>query len=51
MTIKSKPAVGICGSGLLIIIATLYECGVIDQSGRFNRNLAQRPYPRGTQRL
>jgi len=39
MTIKSKPAVGICGSGLLIIIATLYECGIIDQSGRFNRNL------------
>ncbi len=39
MTIKSKPAVGICGSGLLIIIATLYECGVIDQSGHYNRDL------------
>ena len=39
ITIGSKPAVGICGSGLLIIIATFYECGVIDQSGRYNRNL------------
>ena len=39
MTIKSKPPVGICGSGLLIIIATLYECGLIDQSGHYNRDL------------
>ena len=39
ITIGSKPAVGICGSGLLIIIATLYECGVIDQRGRYNQNL------------
>lgn len=38
MTIKSKPAVGICGSGLLIIVATLYECGLLDQSGHFNRD-------------
>ncbi len=40
MTIKSKPAVGICGSGLLIIIATLYECGIIDQSGHYNRDIS-----------
>ncbi|GAB4346329.1 MAG: ASKHA domain-containing protein [Desulfobulbaceae bacterium] len=39
MTIQSKPAVGICGSGLLIIVATLYESGVIDQRGKFNRDL------------
>lgn len=39
MTINSKPAVGICGSGLLIIIATLFECGVLDQSGHYNREL------------
>ena len=39
MTIGSKPAVGICGSGLLIIVATLYECGIIDQGGHFNRDL------------
>jgi uncharacterized 2Fe-2S/4Fe-4S cluster protein (DUF4445 family) len=39
LTIKSKPAIGICGSGLLIIVSVLYENGVIDQSGRFNRNL------------
>lgn len=40
MTIKGKPAKGICGSGLLIIIATLFECGVIDESGRYNRDLS-----------
>ncbi len=39
MTIQAKPPVGICGSGLLILIATLYECGVIDQSGHYNRDL------------
>ena len=39
MTIKARPAVGICGSGLLIIIAALFECGVIDQGGRYNRDL------------
>jgi len=40
ITIGARPAVGICGSGLLIIVATLYECGVIDQRGRFNRDLS-----------
>jgi len=39
MTIGAKPPLGICGSGLLILVATLYENGLIDQSGRFNRNL------------
>jgi len=39
ITIGVKPAVGICGSGLLILISTLYECGVIDQRGRFNQKL------------
>jgi uncharacterized 2Fe-2S/4Fe-4S cluster protein (DUF4445 family) len=36
-TIGSKPAQGICGSGLLAIISTLFEHGVIDRSGKFNR--------------
>jgi uncharacterized 2Fe-2S/4Fe-4S cluster protein (DUF4445 family) len=40
ITIGRKPPVGICGSGLLIIVATLFEHGVIDQRGRFNRTLA-----------
>lgn len=30
---------GICGSGLIIIVATLFEMGVIDNRGKFNRNL------------
>ena len=39
LTIGSKPPVGICGSGLLVTVATLFEYGVIDRSGKFNRNL------------
>lgn len=40
ITIGAQPAAGICGSGLLIIISTLYECGIIDQRGRFNQKLS-----------
>lgn len=39
VTIGKKPPLGICGSGLLIIVATLFEHGLIDQRGKFNRNL------------
>ncbi|NOQ46688.1 MAG: DUF4445 domain-containing protein, partial [Desulfobulbaceae bacterium] len=39
ITIDGKAAMGICGSGLLIMIAGLFEAGVIDQRGRFNRAL------------
>jgi uncharacterized 2Fe-2S/4Fe-4S cluster protein (DUF4445 family) len=39
LTIANKPAVGICGSGLLVIIATLLENGIIDRSGKFRRDL------------
>lgn len=39
ITIGFKPAIGICGSGLLVIVATLFEHGVIDRRGKFNRNL------------
>lgn len=39
MTIGSKPPVGICGSGLLIIIAALFERGVVGRSGKFSREL------------
>ena len=38
-TIGRKSPVGICGSGLLIIVATLFEQGVIDQRGKFCRDL------------
>ncbi|MFH0725243.1 MAG: ASKHA domain-containing protein [Pseudomonadota bacterium] len=30
---------GICGSGLITIVATLFEYGVIDNRGKFNRDL------------
>ena len=39
ITIGNKPPIGICGSGLLVLIATLFEYGVIDRQGKFNRNL------------
>ena len=37
ITIGHKPPIGICGSGLLIIVATLFEQGVLNQAGKFNR--------------
>ncbi|MFC1524577.1 ASKHA domain-containing protein [Thermodesulfobacteriota bacterium] len=40
ITIGNQPPMGICGSGLLIIVATLFENSVIDPSGRFNRSLS-----------
>ncbi len=39
ITIGNKAPIGICGSGLLIAVATLLEHGVIDPSGKFNRTL------------
>jgi uncharacterized 2Fe-2S/4Fe-4S cluster protein (DUF4445 family) len=39
ITIDNKPPIGICGSGLLVIVATLFEYGVIDRQGKFNRDL------------
>jgi uncharacterized 2Fe-2S/4Fe-4S cluster protein (DUF4445 family) len=35
---RSKP-LGICGSGLIDIVAELIEVGLIDQNGKFKRNL------------
>ena len=43
LTIGSKAARGICGSGLLIMIAALFEAGILDQRGRFVRD---RQHPR-----
>jgi uncharacterized 2Fe-2S/4Fe-4S cluster protein (DUF4445 family) len=39
ITIGSVRPKGICGSGLIIMVATLFELGVIDNLGKFNRNL------------
>ncbi|MFH7320630.1 ASKHA domain-containing protein [Desulfurivibrio sp. D14AmB] len=38
-TVGHQPPLGICGSGLLILIATLFEHGIIDSRGKFNRKL------------
>jgi len=39
-TIGNRPPLGICGSGLLIMIAALFEHGVIDHRGKFRRQPA-----------
>jgi len=36
VTEGDKLPIGICGSGLLIIVATLFEQGLLNQSGKFN---------------
>ncbi len=39
VTIGNVRPKGICGSGLITMIAVMFEMGVIDNSGRFNREL------------
>ena len=39
MTIGNVRPKGICGSGLITIAATMFEMGVIDNRGKFNRDL------------
>jgi len=39
ITIGNVRPKGICGSGLIIIAATLFEMGIIDNRGKFNRDL------------
>jgi uncharacterized 2Fe-2S/4Fe-4S cluster protein (DUF4445 family) len=39
ITIGNVSPKGICGSGLITIAATLFEMGVIDNQGKFNRDL------------
>jgi uncharacterized 2Fe-2S/4Fe-4S cluster protein (DUF4445 family) len=46
-----KP-VGICGSGIIDVVAELFKCGIIDWTGRFNCELSKktkrvRPGPNG----
>jgi uncharacterized 2Fe-2S/4Fe-4S cluster protein (DUF4445 family) len=35
-TVQGEPAVGICGSGLIDLVAGLVKAGLIDESGRLN---------------
>jgi len=39
ITVGNVRPKGICGSGLIIMVAALLEAGVIDSQGKFNRNL------------
>jgi uncharacterized 2Fe-2S/4Fe-4S cluster protein (DUF4445 family) len=39
LTIGNARAKGICGSGLISIVATMFEMGVINSRGKFNRDL------------
>jgi len=39
LTIGNVRAKGICGSGLITMVATLFELGVINNLGKFNRDL------------
>lgn len=39
VTIGNVRPKGICGSGLITIVATLFEAGVIDSGGKFHRDL------------
>jgi uncharacterized 2Fe-2S/4Fe-4S cluster protein (DUF4445 family) len=40
MTIGNVRPKGICGSGLIIMTAVMFELGLIDNRGKFNRDLA-----------
>ena len=37
-TIENKPAIGICGSGILDAIAEMHRVGILDERGTFTKN-------------
>ncbi len=39
ITIGSVRPKGICGSGLIIMVATMFEMGIVDSQGKYNRDL------------
>ncbi|HMB31486.1 MAG TPA: ATP-binding protein, partial [Desulfohalobiaceae bacterium] len=39
LTIGGKKPMGICGSGLITMVAVMFEMGIIDNLGKFNRDL------------
>ena len=39
ITIGNVRPKGICGSGMIIIVAAMFEMGIIDHQGKFNRDL------------
>ena len=42
-TVNDAPAIGICGSGLLDLLAELFVTGVVDKSGHIDRDCPKRP--------
>ena len=38
-TIESKPAMGICGSGIINIISQMLRIGILNQNAKYNENL------------
>ncbi len=42
VTVGNTLPKGICGSGLIAVVSEMLAAGVIDQRGKFNRNLAHR---------
>ncbi len=39
LTIGQEKPIGICGSGLITMVATMFEMGIIDNQGKFERDL------------
>ncbi len=39
LTIGQEKPIGICGSGLITMVAVMFESGIIDNRGKFNRDL------------
>ena len=43
-TIGNKPPIGICGSGIIELVAFMLETGIIDETGRLSDEYAQKGY-------
>ena len=39
LTINKKPPIGICGSGIISILANLFKIGLIDKAGKFRKDI------------
>ena len=45
--IDEKPAVGICGSGMITLLGNLFLTGIIDSSGKFNDTITSKRVRKG----
>jgi len=39
LTINKKPPIGICGSGIISLLANLFKVGLIDKAGKFRKDI------------